>query len=214
MKWRSRVRRLGLGMVVAGLAMLGWVGWQFYGTNWVSHRHQEQVVSQLRVDWEHGEDATQVGESRATAVVRIPRFGPGYAVPLLEGTSDQALATGFGHFSGTADPGGRGNFAIAAHRVTHGEPLRGMPELRAGDEVVIETRTSTYTYVLDTAGDDLVVPFTSGWVVDPEPRNPDVDGVGPSGAPRLITVATCAELFHTDDRMVAFGHLDSVSRAP
>ena len=27
--------------------------------------------------------------------------------------------------------------------------------------------------------------------------------------PRLITLTTCAELFHTDDRMVAFGHLVS-----
>ena len=24
---------------------------------------------------------------------------------------------------------------------------------------------------------------------------------------RLLTLVTCAELFHTDDRMVAFGHL-------
>jgi sortase A len=24
---------------------------------------------------------------------------------------------------------------------------------------------------------------------------------------RLLTLTTCAELFHTDDRMVAFGHL-------
>ena len=28
-----------------------------------------------------------------------------------------------------------------------------------------------------------------------------------SGGPRLITLTTCAELFHTDDRMIAFGHL-------
>ena len=47
-------------------------------------------------------------------------------------------------------------------------------------------------------------------MLDPLPVNPD-GGVGPlDGQDRLITLATCAELFHTDDRLVAFGHLLSV----
>ena len=29
---------------------------------------------------------------------------------------------------------------------------------------------------------------------------------------RLITLTTCSELFHTDDRMIAFGHLVSTVR--
>ncbi len=62
-------------------------------------------------------------------MIRIPAFGDDYAVPLLDGTSDQALAAGFGHLDGTADPGQVGNFATAGHRVTHGEPLADMPAL-------------------------------------------------------------------------------------
>jgi sortase A len=31
--------------------------------------------------------------------------------------------------------------------------------------------------------------------------------VQPGDGRRLVTLVTCAELFHTDDRMVAFGHL-------
>lgn len=207
---RGRVlTRVGLVMVVAGAGMLGWVGWQMYGTNWVSGRTHTELVEQVERTWRQGNDTVDASEGSVEAVIRIPRFGKDYAVPLLEGVEDDALAAGFGHFEGSARPGGRGNYALAAHRVTHGEPLRGMPDLVPGDEVVVETRQWTYTYVLDTGGDDLVVPFTQTWVIDPLPTNPDVGGVQPvqDEGQRLITLTTCSELFHTDNRMIAFGHL-------
>ena len=50
------------------------------------------------------------------------------------------------------------------------------------------------------------MPFTTTWVVDPLPTNPDPDGAMPpqrAGA-RLLTLITCSELFHTDNRLVAF----------
>ena len=203
----------GLVLVLAGLSVLAWVGWQIWGTNWVSQRKQADAIEALHVEWEAGRDVAEVEGGRATSVVRIPAFGEDYAVPVLEGTSDEALASGFGHFTGTAGVGERGNFALAGHRITHGEPLRRMPDLEAGDRIVVETRTHVYTYVLDTGGEDLVVPFTDVWVVDPRPVNPD-GGVQPpdDAGSRLITLTTCSELFHTDDRLIAFGHL--VSREP
>lgn len=193
-------------MLVAGATVLGW---QLVGTNWVSQQRQADTVERLERSWERGGSGeVAAGGSRATAVVRIPRFGSDYAVPLLEGTSDAVLATGYGHFRGTAEAGARGNFAVAAHRVTHGEPLRDMPSLQPGDEVVVQTARWTYTYELTTGGDDLVVPFTQTWVLDRLPTNPS-GGVQPPQRPgqRLITITTCSELFHTDDRMIAFGVL-------
>ena len=208
---RRRVRVVtvvGLLMVLAGAGMLAWVGWQMYGTNWVSERKHTELVERVERTWVGGKDTVESADGSVEAVVRIPRFGDDYAVPLLEGVGDEVLAAGFGRFEASARPGEKGNYALAAHRVTHGEPLRRMPELVPGDEVVIETREWTYTYVLDTGGDDLVVPFTQTWVVDPLPTNPD-GGVQPAQeeGQRLITLTTCSELFHTDDRMIAFGHL-------
>jgi sortase A len=46
-------------------------------------------------------------------------------------------------------------------------------------------------------------------VLDPVPHNPD-GGVEPPSqvaGQRLITLTTCSEIFHTDNRMIAFGHL-------
>jgi sortase A len=223
---RARGRRrgaafyVGLALVLAGLGLLGYVGWQMYGTNIVSKRAHERVVNDLRGQWETDGQATApevVLDSDlgpASALVRIPRFGEDYVVPVLEGVGDDELASGYGHFPRSARPGRVGNYALAGHRVTHGEPLRDMPKLRPGDEVVIETRDAVYTYRLDTNPNDLVVTFRDVWVVDPLPTNPTPDGVQPSQAPgqKLITLTTCAELFHTDDRMIAFGHLVDTER--
>lgn len=100
-----------------------------------------------------------------------------------------------------------GNFVVAAHRITRGEPLRDMPSLRRGDAILVETRDAVYTYELDSDPNDLVVDLTADWVLKPRPVNPDPGGVQPGPGLRLITLITCAELFRTDDRMVVFGHL-------
>jgi sortase A len=206
---------LGLGMVVAGVALLGYVGWQFFGTNIVSERKQREAVAALERQWREEPAPTVQAEPAAkdvklgdaTALIRVPRFGDDYVMPVFEGVADDVLTKGFGHFEDAAGAGERGNYALAAHRVTHGEPLRDMPKLRPGDEVIVETRDAVHTYVLDTDPNDLVVTFEDVWVVGPKPVNPDPAGVAPKDHPRLITLTTCAELFHTDNRMIAFGHL-------
>ncbi len=215
-RWLTRV---GVVLVVAGLALGAYVAWQVWGTNVVSQRTHRALVEDVERAWAReddagddkaGDEAVETDQGTVSAIVRIPRFGEDYAVPLLEGTTDEVLAAGFGRFSAGARPGAKGNFSLAAHRITHGEPLRRMPDLAAGDEVVVETRKWTYTYVLDTDGDALTVPFTAGWVLGAVPENPS-GGVQPAQEPgqRLITLTTCSELFHTDDRLVAFGHLSS-----
>ncbi|HYO39717.1 MAG TPA: class E sortase [Nocardioidaceae bacterium] len=207
----------GLVLVAAGCVLLGYAGWQFFGTNLVSQRKQERIVDETIAAWSRPQPApvparrgSRPAAGVAAALVRIPAFGERYRVPVQEGVSDRVLAEGLGHFRGTANPGEVGNFALAGHRVTHGEPLRDLPSLRPGDEVVVETRDRSFTYRLDTDPRDLVVTFEDVWVIADLPRNP-AGGAQPVQRPgqRLITLTTCSELFHTDNRMIAFGHLVS-----
>jgi sortase A len=201
----------GVALLTIGLAMLGYVGWQLYGTNYVARQQQTDAVEELQRIWKEPARAQQTGDTGPTgaaeALVRIPRFGSEYVMPVFAGTSEEVLAKGFGRFDHAAAPGARGNYALAAHRVTHGEPLRDMPQLRPGDLVEIETRSQVFVYRIDTDPEDLVVTFEDVWVVDERPDNPADGGVEPADHPRLITLTTCAEIFHTDERMIAFGHL-------
>ena len=177
----------GVALILAGLVVLGYVGWQLWGTTWVSKREQREITSSLQQQWKTEPAHEAAAEVRAEG----PGLGAGpdpersaakYVVPVLEGTSNDVLTKGYGHFTRSADPGEVGNYALAAHRVTHGEPLRRMPELRPGDEVVVETVDRTYTYELDTDPRKLVIPFTGTWVLDPLPKNPD-EGPQPAQRP-------------------------------
>ena len=208
---------LGCGLVAVGLAIVGYVAWQLVGTNIVSERRQTELVEQLEDRWgtSRGTElsrAERVELGEASALIRIPRFGHDYVMPVVEGIGDEELASGFGHFEDSAGPGGAGNYALAAHRITHGEPLRDLPSLRPGDTVLVETHKALYTYEIDTDPNQLVVGLEEVWVLAAQPVNPAATGVQPGDDRRLITLVTCAELFHTDDRMVAFGHL--VDRQP
>jgi sortase A len=208
---------IGLLLLLGGLGCLGWVAYQYFGTNVVSQHAFEQETSGLRTKWESepAEPPTtgtkELQDIKSTAVpgdaialLRIPKFGTEYEVPILEGTDLSILSRGVGHYPTSAQPGQVGNFAIAGHRVTHGQPFSRLLELDKGDQIVVETRSAIYTYVLDTAPRDLTVEDTANWVLDPVPGQPEAT---PSQA--LITLTTCQDLFHSPDRSIGFGHLAS-----
>jgi sortase A len=185
--------------------MLGYVAWEYYGSNVVARHHQAELIGQLHREWEGGRAPDTAGSP--FAVVTIPRFGADYAVPLIKGVTEDDLARGIGWFTDTSRPGRIGNFVVGAHRVTHGEPFRDLPDLQAGDQVIVTTRTHVYTYVLDEGGADREVDFAQTWILDPVPGSPSAE---PTRA--LITLVTCAELFHTDERNVVLGHLLSTEQ--
>lgn len=185
-------------LILVGLGFLGYVGWQYYGTDIISKHKQADVKSALTVDWAKGIDGDAIG------LLRVPRFGKDYEMPIIPGFDDATLAKGVGWYKKGAKPGQIGNFAIAAHRVTHGEPFRDFPKLRKGDKVEVETRTHLYTYVLRDNGTDRTVDFTVNWVLMSNPIARNFIPTKP-----ILTMLTCSELFHTRDRSVVFGDLVS-----
>jgi sortase A len=191
----------GLGLaILAGMGFLLYCGWQYYGTNIVSKHKHAEIRQSISKDWKNGIDGNEVG------LLRVKRFGADYEVPIVKGFGDKQLAEGVGWDTKSARPGKIGNFAIAAHRVTHGEPFSKFPKLRKGDRVVVETRTNIFTYVLRNSGTSITVDFSVGW---PLQRVPDPDAAGERPTKAVITMLTCSELFHTRDRSVVIGDLVS-----
>ena len=76
--------------------------------------------------------------------IEIPRLG--MTVAILEGTTAQTLRLGVGHIDGTALPGEAGNIGIAGHRDTY---FRALKDIRANDEIQIQTATSLSRYEVD-----------------------------------------------------------------
>ncbi len=208
----STLTLVGLVLLLAGASCLGWVAYQYVGTNVVAQRTFSAERDQLREKWqsEQRSDPKRKGEppepalGEAMALLRIPAFGAKYEIPILSGTDLGVLARGVGHYASTAQPGQVGNFAIAGHRVTHGQPFSRLLELNKGDQVIVETAEAVYTYVIDEAPRQLTVTDTDTWVIDPVPGKPETKPTQP-----LLTLTTCQDLFHSPDRSIGFGHLET-----
>lgn len=185
-------------MILAGLGLLGWFLWQYFGTNIVAKAEHERIKDETIAQWSNGIDGDAIG------LLRVERFGDDFEVPIVEGWDKDELARGVGMYEKGELPGEIGNFAIAGHRVTHGEPFRDFLELREGDLVEVETRTHVYTYELQNDGDEITLDFTVTWPTWAVP-DPNWDNTPPT-EPKL-TMLTCAELFHTRNRNIVIGDL-------
>ena len=160
-------------------------------------RQQTTAAAQSRPSW-----------SQAYAILTIPRLG--LRVPVAEGVSKQdVLNKGYvGHYRGTGQPGQAGNFALAGHRNTHGEPFRYINRLRAKDVLEVETKTATYTYAVDET-----LPQTSArdsGVVRPIPRSIVEPRYGYSEPGYYITLTTCTPEYTSRYRLVVWGKLVSM----
>ncbi len=142
-------------------------------------------------------------QESAYGVLRIPRLG--VVVPVAQGVDKRAvLDKGYvGHYPGTAQPGAEGNFALAGHRNTHGEPFRYINRLRAGDELIVDVRGQRYTYVVGKVLAETSERDTG--VIAPMPRStvrPEY-GYGEPGA--YITLTTCTPEYTSKYRLVVWG---------
>lgn len=155
-----------------------------------------------------GESVSAPRRSQAYAVLRIPRIG--LTAPVAQGVSKHGvLDKGYaGHYPGTAQPGGSGNFALAGHRNTHGEPFRYINRLRSGDRITVETRDAVYTYTVDKTL-ARTQPGDSG-VIAAVPRSNVKPYVGYRSAGSYLTLTTCTPEFTSRYRLVVWGKLTGV----
>ena len=203
---RRFTRLVGVLLVAVGLGFIGYFAWQYWGTNVVSKQKHAEIRELIAEDWGKGIDGNAIG------LLRVPRFGDDFEVPIVKGgdlvgaKGDKALAEGVAWYEPGAKPGEIGNFAIAGHRVTHGEPFRDFLKLKQGDKVYVETRKKIFTYVLRNDGTAITVPFTTSW---PLADVPDPDRAGEKATEPVMSMVTCSELFHTDNRSIVIGDLES-----
>ncbi|MFK4271191.1 class E sortase [Streptomyces milbemycinicus] len=162
-------------------------------------------------------DRAAAGTSRAAAGSRAPRRDQAYAVlriprigltaPVAEGISRAGvLNKGYvGHYPKTAQPGQVGNFALAGHRNTHGEPFRHLDEVRPGDTVRVDTADGRYTYVVERT-----LPRTSpsdGTVVAAVPYSTAHPRYRYTERGSYITLTTCTPEYTSRYRLVVWGRL-------
>lgn len=218
---RTAVHGVGELCITLGVVLLLFVVWQLWWTDVESGRSQQTVSRQLEQSWvpspapsagpggvltpapgppaPGGLKVDQVKLGTAFALIRVPRFGKDYVRPVLQGVELSVLDGGVGHYPASVGPGAIGNFALAGHRVTYAKPFNQIAELRAGDPIVIETRTTWYVYRVVR---HIIVTPDRVDVVAPVPERP---GVAPTQ--RLMTMTACHPEFSARQRYVVFSKL-------
>lgn len=212
---RKRIALRGLGevLITFGLIIVLLVGYQLFWTNLEADRAQAGVKDDMRSSWAVSAGKKVKGD--ALGIMYIERLGRTWEKPLVEGVDLDRLALGVGHFPKSAMPGQIGNFSVAAHRATHGEPFAYLDRMQPKDKIVIETRDRWYVYTVDAQKGEAAHPAwklvdpSYGSVVFPVPERPDVK---PTKA--LITLVTCNPRWGSTTRLIVYGHLTKTYDKP
>ncbi|MEU6983929.1 class E sortase [Streptomyces sp. NPDC046324] len=198
-------RLVGELFITFGVVMLLFVTYQLWWTNVRAGQQANQAKGQIEDSWSKGRAPGAFEPGQGFAIMYIPKLD--VVVPVAEGISKpKVLDRGMvGHYSEgtlkTAMPGDKeGNFAVAGHRNTHGEPFRYINQLQPGDPIVVETQDAYYTYEMAS-----ILPQTAPSnvsVIDPVPKQSGFKEPG-----RYITLTTCTPEFTSTYRMIVWGKM-------
>ncbi|WP_436737802.1 class E sortase [Streptomyces sp. BBFR102] len=192
--------------ITIGVLMLLFVTYQLWWTNVRAQQQADGAASSLQQDWERGERKPGAFEAgQGFAILHIPKLD--VVVPVASGIDkERVLDRGMaGHYAEgslkTALPAAKeGNFAVAGHRNTHGEPFRYVNRLTPGDPIVVETQDTYYVYEMASILPQ--TPPSNTAVIDPVPA-----GSGFTKPGRYITLTTCTPEFTSTYRMIVWGKM-------
>ncbi|MGW7362848.1 class E sortase [Streptomyces sp. NPDC054841] len=197
-------------LITVGLMVALFLVYEVWWTGLQSSRNTEAATADIVRQWA---ERPQLGASQLPrrpspgeifAIVHLPSLG--VRAPIAEGVNKRTVLDKgqVGHY-----PGGmygvfpwepKGNFAVAAHRTTHGEPFRNLDRLKPGDTVVVETAAYYYTYMITSRLEQ--TPPSNVSVLDPVPA-----GAGFQRPGRYLTMTTCTPPYSVRFRLVVWGRL-------
>lgn len=205
----------GIGIMAAGLLTIGIAVVPVVVGETNAKNTQDSAVSQLENQWgdpsvseadivsadpNSVDNLAELKEGEVFGLIKIPKLGKEWVKPLAQGTTPAVLDTmGVGHYVSTANPGQKGNFALAGHNNTNGSVFDRIPELEPGDEVIIETETMRYVYEFRSS--EIVTPDTNE-ILYPVPWKAEAE---PTEA--LLTMTTCWPAWSDKERWISYSVL-------
>ncbi|WP_143661204.1 class E sortase, partial [Streptomyces sp. ms115] len=199
-------RAVGEVFISLGVLMLLFVTYQLWWTNIRADQIAGKETNRIQDEWANGDRTPGVfAPGEGFAIMHIPKLD--VVAPIAEGIDkEKVLDRGMiGHYGEgklkTAMPSDKqGNFSVAGHRNTHGEPFRYINKLQRGDPIVVETRDAYYTYEMAS-----ILPQTSPSnisVIEPIPV-----GSGFTKPGRYLTLTTCTPEFTSTYRLIVWGKM-------
>ncbi len=176
------MKKLSLLLIVAGLVLLGVGGYQWFHTAQAQKNSLAEAQAMLdegakESDETASEQPAETAESfspemgNTAGILHIPRLDA--ELPIVEGTDEDELEKGVGHYRGTAYPGQNDQIVLSGHRDT---VFRSMGELELGDHLTVKVPYGNFTYeIVDTK------------IVDADDRTV----ISPTAPEEVLTLTTC-----------------------
>jgi sortase A len=136
-------------------------------------------------------ESRQGRTGQAVGRIDIPKIHANFVV--VQGTDEQSLEKGPGHYPGTAFPGQGRTVAIAGHRTTYLAPFRHVDALAPGDRIVLDMSYARFVYSVQFRR---IVAPTALWVTHNV------------GYERLV-LSACHPLYSAAQRIIVFARLRS-----
>lgn len=102
---------------------------------------EKQKIMSSQPDSSPPELSFQNGQT--IGILQIPRIQK--ELPIVEGTDEDALKQGVGHYTGTVYPGQKNQILLSGHRDT---VFTGLDKLQNGDTIIVEMLHGTFTYAV------------------------------------------------------------------
>lgn len=176
------MKKLSILLIIAGIGFLGFGGYQWFATNQAQNTALAEAKELLEPKESNEDQPKEIEKSKEKKEDFIPSNGETVGIlhipklesdlPIVEGTDEDELARGVGHYKGTAYPTEGEQIVLSGHRDT---VFRRMGELELGDIFVVQLPYGDFSYeIVDTK------------IVDADDRTI----IKPQGE-EVLTVTTC-----------------------
>ena len=138
---------LSIAMLLAGLILISYGGYHLFSQK----QHQDKALQEAQAQVLRKEQNKKAQESSISTysfkqgnvigVLDIPALNR--ELPIIEGTDEEELEKGVGHYSSTKLPNQQDRIFLAGHRDT---VFKQMGDLKEGDMLRVEMSTGTFTY--------------------------------------------------------------------
>lgn len=108
--------------------------------------YMEVIIPTAKTDLDTSDPKLSFQIGQTIGILEIP--GINKELPIVEGTDEDALKQGVGHYTSTVYPGQKDQILLSGHRDT---VFTGLDKLKNGDTIIVKMLHGTFTYtIVDT----------------------------------------------------------------
>jgi sortase A len=183
----------GIACLMIAAVLGGYIGWLLWGTGLTTSAYQHaekpafvKIVNSKPISQAPAPGTAAPLRGSAYAEIIIPRIDLDLIV--VQGTDEESLKKGPGHYPDTADPWDpTGRVGIAGHRTTYLAPFYSLDSMQEGDPITLRTEYGTFEYRVTRV---YPIPAAGSGVVLTQTQNP------------TLVLTTCNPRYSATERLI------------